>query len=1092
MLKKISLFICLTILPISMTALTAFCTTKTNAADIRQHPHSWSAKVSLATKVTLEVDHCTFTFQGDSTDQGQIRIFISDREKPLFYRYWPDISKWGLSEEDKALYSKEFKDIPGWQEQELHLSVDVFKTCRQVWLHDCLLWEWQVSEENSPRIILNGSLEKDIFAHPGQTKRFLEIPLEHYFNNNTDSPFKPNAAIKLERAQLRYNSDTAAPHNLDLGQVAYREEHLKPGPFQRLSLPYLNCDAMSSDPKRAIFRVPTRFYDRLHLLCYSDNDKNDIPRAAIRFMKSERARFLTQEFGIVPERNVHVLETIQIGTKKAKHVAVDLNPAAWQEFLTQPENEYLEFELTQPVTMDNNSFERPNGPQSSLHVLALALEQAPISMILTSDVAGHLFEDRTTAIINIHLESFSDQQRTGSLDISITRPDGQIQHEQRKFQLPAQSKKILPVTLDNIPVGKSDFTVQLSVTDESGREHIMQRQTSFAILPKFDRTDKNSPFGMWTFFEGHHGADIRTTCDVLRKAGVRGTLANFILDTNPEKWQENARRTAILNEYGIKPNWGHLAGVHNTGLKGVKDMDAQFAWMKAHPQVEYYNLFWETPITGLPTTTCPPEIREGTPITWNSESQEQINTYKEFGITWATRTRQEAPEKRISFGNGFPLFTSEMLRAGFPHEYIDGFGLDFDLYTAAPEDQPSMWYAPFSGIFYLRELRKLYNCENIPIWLTEAIYCPTSHIWITEREQADYYVRAHLLALAMGVKKFGMCAEPIDPDGWYHYSHYGPVGLCHATPEMNPRQAFSAYAAMTGILDNARFDQIVHLDSPHVFCLRFRKADNTFIHAFWTVNGSRRLDLQMKANEELTAYNRDGKVINNEISTGNGALSLLLDESPQYLVGPNHFDILQLKETDPVPAPKNTIKLVQFDSLHDWHVQTEPLTGYESINPATPLAWANLDLSIKNKSLHIRLPKANQTHPLETICMTLKYTGQSLLIPETAEAIGVRAKGNRSWGRVVFILQDKNGDQWVSARSQTPIDVDGEIYLETQLPKAPSHNQAGYKGYRSWQRDNNDLVPEYPPAAHPPAPRNPHLPTPFTAPNWCRFQKTGL
>jgi hypothetical protein len=1064
MLRNILFFTSLTLLLNSMTVHTSSSNTKKASIEIQPHSHSWAKKVSLAKgKVLLEVDDCTFTFLGDSTDNGQIRISISEPKRQLTFRYWPDISMWGLSEEGKEIYSKEFETIPGWQERSLHLSVDVDQSLRRFWLNDRLIREWRVSEKATPKISLNGILQQDIDLRPEQIKHIRDIPLEHYFNDNTGSPYRPDAALELDcGAQLCFESHTNMPHNLDLGQLVYREEHLKTGPFQRLSLPYVNCDAFSSDPKRAIFRVPARFYHRLHLLCFSDNDEAEIPRAAIRFMKSERARFVTWEFGLVPEEHVTVLDTVKVGDKRAVRVAVDLNPSAWQEFLTQPENEYLEFELTRPVSMDNNSFMRPSGQPSSLHVLALALEEAPASMVVTSDVAGHLFENSAKARMNIQIESHSDKEQTGTIKVEITDPDAKIRQDYFDFQLAAHSRKNISVNLSETAVGKSTFTAQLSIEDGSASDPLMERHTSFAILPEFDRVAEHSPFGMWSFIENHHGADIETTCEILRKAGVKGTLANFVLDDNPEKWKENAQRQAILNEHGIKVNWGHLAGVARTGLNGLGDLDKRFAWIKAHPQVEYYNLFWETSIAGQPGTTCPPEIRGQAPVKWDAAGQKHIETYMEFGTSWAARARQEAPDKRISFGNGFPLFTSTMLLAGFPQEYIDGFGLDFDMYTAAPEDQPSMWYAPFSGIYYLRELRKLYNCESKPIWLTEAIYCPTSPIWISERQQADYYVRAHLLALAMGVEKFGMCAEPIDPDGWYHYGHYGPVGLCHATPEMNPREAFCAYAAMTGILDGARFDQMVPLNSPHVYCLRFRKQEDTYIHALWTVNGSRRLDLQLDPHEALTVYNRDGKVITKELAIQNGKLSLQPDESPHYLVGPKHLKVLRLVDTEQVAEPENNQCLVQFESLDDWHVQVEPLEGYEAINQATPLAWTMLDLRIENKTLRIRPPKASKSHPLETICMVLQHTGESLRIPETAEAIGVRARGDRSWGRVVFVLEDNNGNRWVSARSQTPVDVDGKIYLETQLPKAPSDNQAGYIGYSSWQREKNDLVPEYP------------------------------
>jgi hypothetical protein len=544
-------------------------------------------------------------------------------------------------------------------------------------------------------------------------------------------------------------------------------------------------------------------------------------------------------------------------------------------------------------------------------------------------------------------------------------------------------------------------------------------------------------------------------------------LTNVILGTEPATWEENMRRTELLRSHRIEPNWGHLAGIANTALDGLGDLDTKFAWVNAHPQVTHYNLFWETNVSRRAPRMCPPEIRGRSPMEWNEEERERITTYMEFGKTWAARARKDAPAIRLCFGNGFPDFTGAMLQAGFPLEYIDGLGLDFDMYTSAPEDQPSMWYAPFSGIFYLRELRKIYHCEDKPIWLTEAIYCPTSPIWITERQQANYYVRAHLLALAMGVERFGMCAEPIDPDGWYQNGHYGPVGLCHATPEMNPREAFCAYAAMTGVLDGAVFDAMVDLGSPNAYCLRFRKAEGNGVHALWTVNGTRDLRLRLGQNETFAAYNRDGRDVTSEVAAPQGEsgrldVTLRLNESPVYLVGPRELELAGLSETDPIAQPFDAKTLVPFNSMEGWEVEPEPLDGYEDLNLSTPIAWAPLDLRVENDALNVRPPSSGKTHPLETLCMVLRRTGEPLFIPQGAEAIGVRTRGDRSWGRVVFIIEDGKGDRWISAWSQTPIDVDGELYVETELPKPPSEDYPGFRGYRPWKREGGDVIPEYP------------------------------
>ncbi len=1031
------------------------------------HRHTWDLALAEG-PFSLDADGLVFSFRGDEGDAGQVLVSVAGREHPIQYRLWPDVQAWQVSDEWRERYAREFNGIPGWRDRPVQVAVESQGALRRVWLDGRLLREWQAPDQVPTRPVLTRPDRTTIpvaRVWSGRTGPFLDLDLAAYFNDGRTRFQAPNASFTVDGYEVfRHDAGEGCP-NIDLAKVRYRDDHLAKGPYQGVSLPYIECDALSSDPQRAIFRVPARFYDRLHLLCRADGDEGEVPRAAVRFVHVPRARFYTREFGLDSEEGVRALESRDIGGERYWHVAVDLNPAAFQEFVTATSNDYLEFELTQPVVMDANSFEHPAGPPSSLHIAAMTLEEAPIAMVVASEATGHLFERREEAVMRVRLESNRDVALDGTVGVSIAMPDGRTEHKGVPFALKPRETTTLDMHVGHASVGKSEFVATLEVKENSGDVRVMTRATSFAILPEFTRTDEDSPFGMWTFFEGHQGASIEATCDILRKAGVRGTLSNFILDTEESAWPENARRTEVLRRYGIEPNWYYLAGIADSGLHGLGDVDARFRWIHAHPQVKYYNLFWETSINPRATQACPPEVRGRAPADLTAEEAQRLHTYMEYGKTWAARARKEAPEIRLSFGNGFPAFTAAMLREGFPHDYIDGLGLDFDMYTSAPEDQPSMWYAPFSGIFYLRELRKLYQCEDKPIWLTEAIYCPTSPIWISERQQADYYVRAHLLAMAMGVERFGMCAEAFDPEGAYHYGHYGPVGLCHAPPELNPRESFCAYAAMTGLLDGLRFDAMLDLGSPHAYGLRFRKEGGRSVHAFWTVNGTRQMTLELEGSEQPTVYNRDGRsiTVDTRNSEGNGRrLTLRLDESPIYLAGPPSMKVVDLMPCESTGHSDDGATLVSFETLEGWEIQHEPLEGYEALNLATPLAWAKLDVGTHDGALRVAPPEHLESHPLETLCMSLRRTGAPLVVPGTAAALGVKAHGDRSWGRVVFILEDANGDRWVSAYSQTALDIDGENYVETALPKPPSIAYPGYQGYRPWWRENNDHVPEYP------------------------------
>ncbi|MCM8815140.1 MAG: hypothetical protein NC937_02675 [Candidatus Omnitrophica bacterium] len=48
-------------------------------------------------------------------------------------------------------------------------------------------------------------------------------------------------------------------------------------------------------------------------------------------------------------------------------------------------------------------------------------------------------------------------------------------------------------------------------------------------------------------------------------------------------------------------------------------------------------------------------------------------------------------------------------------------------------------------------------------------------------------------------------SEIWDNSSSYYFSGYGPVGLCHKPPELNPKISYVAYGTMTHILDRARF-----------------------------------------------------------------------------------------------------------------------------------------------------------------------------------------------------------------------------------------------------------------------------------------------
>jgi hypothetical protein len=402
-----------------------------------------------------------------------------------------------------------------------------------------------------------------------------------------------------------------------------------------------------------------------------------------------------------------------------------------------------------------------------------------------------------------------------------------------------------------------------------------------------------------------------------------------------------------------------------------------------------------------------------------------------------------------------------MMSRGYPKEYIDFFGLDFDLFTSVPERQPGALFAPFSNIFILRSLQRIYGYEEYKIFLTEAIYSPVGEGWLTERQQADFYVRSHLLALASGVVFFGMCTSPYDPGDEYFYSHYGPIGLLKRPPGLGPRESFCAYSTMTRMLDRARFDGVLPTGSHTAFALRFI-GPNGAIHALWTVRGSRRAVLR---GEISGAYTTDMFGNRRVLEAIDGTLEIQIDTSPIYLEGVDGIDEIEL--IDNTGYEEQTIRIADFDCASDWSESHGPRDELEALRPDVPYYVGGIEALVvppRNGGapfLEVGPHDPPQNHPHEIPYLLVRYLGGDGEIPADSIYIGARVLGNSSWGRILFLLEDSNGNSWLSVRGDTSIDFDGWQNVHVRLPHGPDENSVVRTSFESWAK-GTDVDPVYP------------------------------
>ncbi|MFH1741323.1 MAG: hypothetical protein ABIH23_20150, partial [bacterium] len=644
------------------------------------------------------------------------------------FRLWPTVESWSNKEDERLAYAELFKSLPGWDKRWFRVAIDFAASETRIWIEGRMIWSQPGSPNHADQLKLalpKGADKRRLISHPLPEKQFLPIDLSSYYNNDALKGGNLGDGFAFSDESLQgYGMANVADIPFYMEWMRGRNNNCDLGMTDcRGYLPYISCDAMASDPKRTLLRVPKRYYDRAHLVCVADKEENELPSAAIRMIKTGRGHETTTTFD-VPYWDDKTDKAVPLDCGPAGKmwlVSIPLNPADFQDFLAAEDESFLELDLTKLIGLDSEKYPRPMGPASSVHVFALTLEEAPAKMVVTSSAIGHIFEDPHPPIMDVQLQSQRDEGREYDLIVEIVDPHYQQTQHKYHIALGPYEQRTENITLPNDLKGK--YNVAFRLVDKKENRSIT-RSTSYAVLPRYERkaTD-DSPFGVWCFFEQHYGAGPEIAGPLMKLLGARWTLPNFLCNRGPE---ENAKRVEILGRYGVTPSFGYLCGIHNTGWEGPGDVEAKIEELRATPWVKNYNVFWESDVGGRTWRIIPPEIMGRAPFDLNDQQYENLKNCTNTGVAYSCRVREEFPDAKLIFGNGFPFFISCMLRQGYPAEYIDGFGLDFDLYTSMPERQPTIPYAPFNGLYFLKKIQEYYGYERFPRYLTEAIYAPGS------------------------------------------------------------------------------------------------------------------------------------------------------------------------------------------------------------------------------------------------------------------------------------------------------------------------------------------------------------------------------
>jgi hypothetical protein len=806
---------------------------------------------------------------------------------------------------------------------------------------------------------------------------------------------------------------------IDLRKARWIEQKIDP---QDTYEGYEGGPPVIHDPRMPLLRVPAVDYVAAHVLAVAGDDPATTANFTLRagrYGSSDQVVFHSFAAS-APHRadGARIRPALQTPAGPFFHIRVPMPTAFAQDIAPWIEIELTkEVRLTRRVPDPNRTRARPLGLPSGVRIAALTLERSPLQMRVTSKEPGHAFVETQKPTFAVRLTNITSISQPYELVLALTHHDGTPLRTTAKGTVPAGQAADIPLEASAAKRGYHDVTVTLK--DGAGRA-LLERRTSCCLLPPEARKYRaTSPIGTWDFCGGHFTSnDPDVNGPLYVKAGLRWGMAQF----KPE----DRKRYGVLA--GAEPN---VAG------NGVKDWEA---WLKSVPdEPPIALLFHETSVSLRHIMRLPELFTDAPPYRFDADEEKAFKKMYDGAVKAAREMRAKYPRVHLRLGNGAHATKEALYRARFPAELFDSAGNESPSLGRPPEAQPPDPVAYNAGIWMDRQLLDAYGYKEKPVTMCyESCYTTSSPG--KQQEQADYYVRHALHALAWKIPEFKI-GQICDQGNGFYFSQYGPIGLCRARPELNVMPSFVAVATLTRVLDGAQFARVVPLGSPALYGLEFTRPDGTAVHVFWTLRGKRSVELRVDRPGTWTRVNDQGA--ETAVPGPRGVIGLELTPSPVYLVGAGKVKGAEAPTMGP-GAPQYTARpagqatvLSPLSDLADWALETSrnpELEYYNFVCPRrkgdftfTPVAsFAGRDKALKVTPRPIK--RGKDTMPMYAVLMHKK----GIPVPGTPTEVGAWVNGNGGWGRLIFELHDASGQRWISIGAEQR-DVPRK-WIEAQVP----------------------------------------------------------
>ena len=731
--------------------------------------------------------------------------------------------------------------------------------------------------------------------------------------------------------------------------------------------------------------------------------------------------------GKIPE-NFKQIGTVELNGKKVPLYKVEIKLATGNILDIAARNDYLEFEFLgrgwENFQQMDNSMKPSPYHNSAFNIFAVTLEKAPAVMDFRQASPGNVFKEDEKAYTTVLLRA-KQANSDGVLEWEARDVDGKVVFTgSKKFKL----KNIGDKTEIEIPlkagVGYYDLDVKMSV---NGRL-VFFHPARFAILGKDTRkaTATGSPYATWWFNSHGSPGDAHIGGPIMNKAGIR--KCSWVFPTAEMCATYNITNTGNigcpLGYRDIDVETGRFKNrtvdrVGPDGKKYKEEISGEQYFIekvkenlnsKKAPWCVDHMLVWHEsgPGYGIPEELLNMPITDD--IRKNIENDKRLALFiNEVGRIM----KANFPQIRIQIGNSSASIgaATRPLRAGADIKYYDSIGIETPSQVIPPE---RLIECGLQGMLVAQEIAtKLGGLKDRKVPLNgswEYVYRADRDMG--EQLQAEWHARDVLISLA---NNFTLISPGIlfDCKNGYYNGLWGGSGILQRGPYVYPKRAYVAYAALTKVLDCAKFIRQIPTGSTTVYALEFKVYGGKTVTALWAARGAVDFAVVNPSGKALVTdlYGRESTVKGKEVTIkGGSAVTYLTTDKPltSVKIAGRSFPVEEARAAkSKVASALDNADLVtvapdeQFTSNHN---------AFLPILKPADYTVATVNDPEKGNCIAVTLTaddKYKSKYITEFTTITLK---EPALVPGNPKAVGVWVKGNSNWGQIRFVIEDAQGE----------------------------------------------------------------------------------